>query len=340
MKIKIRYQTGVALLLGIMACNSLIMASTPESNIVKRLLVCSITQGFRHSSIEVGEQALKELAAAHPGFEIAVWVRQPDIDVPRGPRPPRRPAANANEQAIARYEAARKAFEEAEKEWVASGNRELAQQRQLEMNEAQREALLQLSPAALEAENIDAVIFLNTSGNLALPDLDGLIEWVEAGNGFITIHAGTDTLKNAPRYTEMTQGIFETHGPQVSATLHAGDPKHPANAGIGESWYLPQEEIYLFRGHDRSKVRNIWYMRHHPNHPEQEGYFPIVWCRYVGEGRFFNTALGHREDLFCTDPQRPNRINPPEVAEQFRAHLLGGILWTLGLAEGSGAPNP
>jgi type 1 glutamine amidotransferase len=340
MKKLMTHKIIVVLLAAFTGFNPSIMASKAEPNEVKRLLVCSVTQSFRHSSIAIGEQTLKELAAAHDGFEIAVWIRQPDIEVPRGPRPPRQPGPDANETQIARYEAARQAFEKANKEWEASGNKELAQQRQLQMNEAQQVALQQLSPDALRAARIDAVVFNNTSGNLALPDLDGLIDWVEEGHGFISIHAGTDTLKNESRYTEMTQGIFNGHGPQVSATLHAGDPDHPANAGIGAVWHLPQEEIYLFKEHDRSKVRNIWYMRHHPNDPEQEGYFPIVWCRYVGEGRFFNTALGHREDLFCIDPQYPNRINPPEVAEQFRAHLLGGILWTLRLAEGSGEPNP
>ena len=157
------------------------------------------------------------------------------------------------------------------------------------------------------------------------------MEWIEAGHGFVGIHAASDTLKGEARYTEMLQGVFDGHGPQVEATLHAGDTEHPAHAGIGETWHLPQEEIYLHREHDREKVNILWYMRHHPNHPDQEGYFPISWSRKAGEGRVFYTALGHREDLLSLDPDMNGRVNPVEVAEQFRAHVLGGIVWALGI---------
>ncbi len=309
-----------------------------DSSEVKRVLVCSITQAFRHASIPYGDQALKEIAEAHPGFEIVDFIEQPKVEIPRAPRRPRQPRNNASAEQVERFEAAQVAYEAAQRAWVEGGEA-LAQQRQEELAEAQRKALAKLSPDWLKENRIDAVIFNNTSGDLFLPDLDGFIEWIEAGHGFIAIHAATDTLKDAERYTEMTQGVFDSHGPQVEATLRAGDKAHPANAGIGPLWHLPQEEIYLFRDHNREKVRVIWYMDHHPNRPDEAGYFPISWVRNVGEGRMFHTGIGHREDLFSLDPDLANRINPIEVTEQNRAHLLGGILWALGLAEGSGEPN-
>ena len=45
---------------------------------------------------------------------------------------------------------------------------------------------------------------------------------------------------------------------------------------------------------------------------------PYTWVRTHGKGRVFYTALGHREDIWATDPV-------------FRAHVLGGIRWALGL---------
>ena len=62
--------------------------------------------------------------------------------------------------------------------------------------------------------------------------------------------------------------------------------------------------------------------------------------RGFGDGRIFYTTLGHREDLWSTDPALKDRLNPVETATQFRSHLLGGIRWALGLATGSSAPNP
>ena len=46
--------------------------------------------------------------------------------------------------------------------------------------------------------------------------------------------------------------------------------------------------------------------------------YPQSWSRSFGRGRVFYTALGHREDIWSTDPV-------------FRAHVLGGIRWALGL---------
>jgi hypothetical protein len=49
--------------------------------------------------------------------------------------------------------------------------------------------------------------------------------------------------------------------------------------------------------------------------------------------------LGHREDVWTPDtPASFKRENPKEVAELYQKHILGGIKWALGLAEGSAEP--
>ena len=40
-----------------------------------------------------------------------------------------------------------------------------------------------------------------------------------------------------------------------------------------------------------------------------------------------------------TYTEKDGRKNPPEVARQFQQHLIGGILWALDLAPGSGTPQ-
>ena len=62
------------------------------------------------------------------------------------------------------------------------------------------------------------------------------------------------------------------------------------------------------------------------------GDYPVAWTKLHGKGRVFYTSLGHREDVW--DPaytDKNGRMNSPEVAEQFQAHVRGGILWALGL---------
>ena len=156
----------------------------------------------------------------------------------------------------------------------------------------------------------------------------------------MAMHSGSDTFHGFKGYLEMLQGEFETHGAQVPADLIAADAAHPANGGIGAKWDIAQEEMYLIKSQDRAKVRSLWYLSHHPNDTAKAGFFPVSWCRKAGEGRVFYTSLGHREDLWNADPNLKDRKNSVAVSKQYHAHLLGGIQWALGLAEGSAVPNP
>jgi type 1 glutamine amidotransferase len=315
----------------------MLMALSPLHAVdaTKRVLVCTTTMNMRHMSIPFGEEALADLDSASPDFEIVYWVRQPDIKVPRPPQAPRKPANEAPQAELDQHNEALALHEKRMEAWNRDEKQE-ADRKQMEFEEAMKKALEPLSPQALRDNRIDAVVFCNTSGDLPLPDLDGFVDWVRSGAGFIAIHAGSDTLnrsKNGIHYTEMLGGTFNGHGPQGPATLHADDQDHPANGKIGGSWMLPQEEIYFIKNQDRNLVRSIWSMRHHPNKPEEKGFFPVAWVRAFGQGRVFYTSLGHREDMWSIDPNLPKRINPVETAQQFRSHLLGGIRWAAGLEE-------
>jgi type 1 glutamine amidotransferase len=203
-----------------------------------------------------------------------------------------------------------------------------------------KESLAKLSPANLKANNIDLVIFANTTGDLPLPDPEGFIQWINDGHAFAAMHSGCDTFHKFPSYIEMLQGEFAGHGAQVPAELFAGDKAHPANGGIGETWKIEQEEMYLIKNQDPGKVRSLWFMRHHPNNPADVKLYPVSWCRMSGKGRVFYTSLGHREDLWSDDAALKDRRNPVAISQQYQAHLLGGLKWALGLAPGSAEPNP
>lgn len=328
---------SIKLLTIAMIIGSTILAEADDAP--KRVLVCTTTMGFRHPSIPYGEEALAALDASSPDFEIVTWLRQPEIEVPQAPKPPRKPADDAPQAELDKYNTALAEHKKAMETWTREVKPE-ADIKRAEFNAAMVKTLEALSPQALRDNRIDAVIFCNTSGALPLPDAQGFAEWVRSGGAFIGMHAGSDTLKDSLPYTDMLCGTFDGHGPQVPATLHAGDKEHPANGDIGDIWTLSQEEMYLIKNQDRDKVRSIWFMRHHPNKPEEKGFFPVAWVRGLGEGRVFYTSLGHREDLWSIDPALPKRINSIETASQFRKHLLGGIRWALGLAPGSSEPNP
>ena len=315
----------------------------------KKVIVCTVTTGFRHSSIADAEKTLKQLGAESGVFTVVDFAQQPTAQVLRKPGAPNKPAElkpDADEKTRAkyegdlkRYEGDLKKYESAMAGWTAADD-DKAKAAQLEYDAQMKVSMEKLSPANLAAKQIDGVIFANTTGDLPLPDREGFIKWIESGHGFMAMHSGSDTFHGFKGYTEMLQGEFETHGAQVPADLIAADGAHPANGGIGSKWDIQQEEMYLIKSQDRAKVRSLWYLSHHPNDTAKAGFFPVSWCRMAGSGRVFYTSLGHREDLWNADPNLKDRKNPIEVSKQYHAHLLGGIKWALGLAEGSATPNP
>lgn len=277
----------------------------------KRVIVCTVTTGFRHSgSIAEAEKTLPRLARESGAFEIVETVQQPDVPVPKRPNKPKDLKPDATEKETARHAEELKKFDAEMAKWTPEV---VAQEKaaKAEFETAVKKNLEKLSPAHLRAEKIDAVIFANTTGDLPLPDKEGFIKWIEEGHAFIGMHSASDTFHQFKGYGEMLQGEFAHHGKQVPADLVAGDTTHPANAGIGSKWDIAQEEMYEMKdgSHDRSKVHVIWFLKHPPQEPGKAEYAAVSWCRMAGTGRVFYTSLGHREDLWNDDPALPNRIN-------------------------------
>jgi uncharacterized protein len=262
----------------------------------KKLLVVTITSGFRHGpAIERLEAVLPRLAEASGAFTVDFCGVDPNEPQFRNPQ------TNKPDDAKVRA-AERKAL-------------------------AERMSLEALRP-------YDGVIFANTSGNLPLPDLEGFLEWIRGGKAFIGIHAATDTLRSgradAPSpYTLMIGAAFKTHGAQATVECINQDPTHPACRDIPARWTV-HDEIYLFDNFDRGSVHGLLTLDKEPNSREP-GDYPIAWCKSFGKGKVFYTSLGHREDVIDDKwGGDADRRNSRQVALDFQKHLLGGIHWALG----------
>jgi type 1 glutamine amidotransferase len=298
----------------------------------KKLLVVTTTMGFRHSSIPTAEKILAQLAKDTGEFTVD-FVEQPPGHAATGfPAKLKQDASDADKAA----------FNAAETAW----------------NEKLKSALEKLSPESLK--NYDGVIFASTTGDLPIPDKQGLLDWIKAGHAFIGIHAASDTFHGWPDFVAMLGGEFQHHGPQVSVECLNEDPQNPATAHLGKTWTIQQEEIYQFKNYDATKVHDLLILDKHPEN-NSPGHFPVSWCKIYGKyttatpphlaellmrkarstkgGRVFYTSLGHREDIWDADPNIPDRKNSAEISKAYEAHVLGGIEWALGLKPDAGAPK-
>ena len=283
------------------ALTATVLQAAPE-----KLLVVSTTTGFRHSSIETGEKILTQLAKDSGAFTVD-FVQQPPGHAPTGFPTKLKPEAS---------EADKAAFTTAEAAW----------------NDQLKSALQKLSPENLK--NYDGVLFLSTTGDLPIPDRQGFLDWIKAGHAFIGIHAAADTFHGWSEFTEMLGGEFAHHGKQVGVECLNQDTKNPATAHLGKSWTIQQEEIYQFKNYDPTKVHDLLILDKHPE-SNADGHFGVAWTKRYGSGNVFYTSLGHREDVWDTDPAIKDRKNSVEISTAYQAHVLGGIKWALGLDAGA-----
>ncbi|CAM5448341.1 MULTISPECIES: ThuA domain-containing protein [Streptomyces] len=171
-------------------------------------------------------------------------------------------------------------------------------------------------PRALETplDAYAAVVFLSTSGEVLTPaGRERLAAYVEAGGGFVGVHAAACTEDEWPYYGELLGARFDRHPDLQPGRVIVEDREHPATRHLPAVWDFV-DEWYDFRTNPRGSVRVL--ARADESSYEGGGMgedHPLVWCREQGAGRVFYTALGHASEAY-DDPD-------------FRAHLLGGIDW-------------
>lgn len=170
---------------------------------------------------------------------------------------------------------------------------------------------------------VDGVIFANTTGDLAIPDVEGFIKWIADGHAFIGMHSCSDTFHGFPAFIQMLGGEFLSHDAQVGIRAINQSPHHPATRDLGPTYDI-FDEIYLFKNFDRSKVHGLLGLDAHPNW-KFPGDYPVAWSKQFQNGRIFYTSLGHREDVWAS--------------ASFQRHILGGIQWALGLEAGEAQPQ-
>ena len=277
-----------------------------------RLLVVTVTTGFRHGSINTAEPVLEELGRSTGLFHVD-FLRQPDGRPPQ-PKPIKRAEGTSDddwkkqEQA---FKAAQDAFRSADAEWKKGLAGIFAKA---------------FAPAALA--EFDGVIFASTTGDLPIPDMAGFLDWIRSGKAFIGMHAATDTLKSSDAYVDMVGGAFAGHpwggGGEHAFVVH--DPSHRVVSML-PARFRWKDEIYQYDPRYKPENQRVLVsIDMAGSTPKEPWHVPVAWVREYGKGRVFYTNFGHNETTW-KEPM-------------FQKHMEQGIAWALGRFDADATPNP
>jgi cytochrome c len=164
--------------------------------------------------------------------------------------------------------------------------------------------------------NYKVIIFLSTSGNiLNEAQQTAFKDYIEQGGGLAAVHAAVAgdvaTEGGWPWYGDALCASFTNHSSVVQATVDVEDKINPSTVDLPEKW-VRKDEWYNFIASPRGKTRVLATVDESTYKGGTMGKdHPIAWCRRMGKGRIWYTALGHTEASF-SEPL-------------FLKHLLGGI---------------
>jgi len=167
-----------------------------------------------------------------------------------------------------------------------------------------------------------AVVWLSTTGNV-LDDTQqaAFQQWLEAGGGYVGIHAAADCEYGWPWYGAQVLGNgawFQSHPAIQQATVIRESAADISTAHLPPTFSFT-DEWYNFRENPRPGATVLLRLdesSYNPGSGAMGADHPLSWKRPVGQGRSWYTGMGHRSETF-TDAR-------------FIAHVRGGLVWAMG----------
>ncbi|WP_332369019.1 ThuA domain-containing protein [Spirosoma telluris] len=163
-------------------------------------------------------------------------------------------------------------------------------------------------------KNYQAVVFLSTTGNVLNQRQQAAFErYIQAGGGYLGIHAAADTEYDWPWYNKLMGAYFASHPSQSNvrkATVDVTDKTHSSTSMLPDHWERT-DEWYNYR----SFYSDLHVLANLDENTYEGGIngsnHPIAWYHEFDGGRAFYTGGGHEDSSF-SEPL-------------FLQHLLGGL---------------
>lgn len=161
-----------------------------------------------------------------------------------------------------------------------------------------------------------AVVFLSPTLNILerAQEVD-LQRFIQAGGGFVGIHAATDAEYDWHWYGRLVGGYFTSHPATQPATLRIVDKTHASTSHLPAEWKRT-DEWYNFKSlaPDLHVLINIDETSYTGG--ENGANHPMAWYHEFDGGRAWYTELGHTLESYSDS--------------LFLKHVLGGIQYAIG----------
>ena len=164
----------------------------------------------------------------------------------------------------------------------------------------------------------NAIVFLNTTGDVLNNFQQAAFErYIQAGGGFMGIHAATDCEYNWPWYGKLVGAYFKGHPKTQSAKLNVIDKSHISTAHLPDVWERV-DEWYNFKKAPSKEDVTVLVTIDEGSYQggDNNGWHPMVWYHNYDGGRAYYTEFGHTDESFAD----PNYLK----------HILGGIKYAIG----------
>jgi cytochrome c len=160
------------------------------------------------------------------------------------------------------------------------------------------------------------VVFLSTTEDVLNHKQEVAFErYIQAGGGFMGIHAATDTEYDWGWYGRMVGGYFSSHPATQEAKLNVVDKSHISTKHLPDTW-TRKDEWYNFNKLSNDVKVLIKIDEKSYNGGTNGDNHPMAWYHDYDGGRAFYTELGHTEESFSDS--------------LYLQHVLGGIQYTIG----------
>ena len=164
-------------------------------------------------------------------------------------------------------------------------------------------------------KSYSAVVFLSTTGNVLDYRQEAAFErYIQAGGGFVGIHAASDAEYDWGWYGRLVGGYFQSHPHPQEATLHVVDTLDAITKGLPASFNY-HDEWYNFKKLNPGNVLVTIDESSYEGGKNGDNH-PMVWYHEYDGGRAFYTALGHSSESY----QDPIHLKL----------ILGGIQYAIG----------